>query len=118
MNELGEHENGDEYVETCDCRRCALEFRDRYKRALASISEEMGLPPTIGPAPGELKALIEAGKRALAAINDAPKAVSKYADFERMTWTFGIIKGGRGGTGVYALVWLGENVSDEHGEQK
>ena len=112
MDGLGEHGNGDEYVEDCDCHRCALEFRDRYKRALASISDEMGLPSTMGPAPGELKAVIDAGKRALTAINDAPKAVSKYADFERMTWTLGVIEGGRGGTGVYALVWLGENVSD------
>ena len=111
MNDLGEHGHGDDYVENCNCHRCALEFRDRYKRALASISEEMGLPPTMGPAPGELKALLEAGKRALAAIHDAPKAASKYADFERMTWTLGIIEGGRGGAGVYALVWLGENVS-------
>lgn len=115
MNDLVNNivSHGDELViEDCDCHRCALEFRNRYKRALASIREEVGLPPTMRPALGELKSLIEAGKRALAAINDATKAVSKSADFERMTWTLGIIEGGRAGAGVYALVWLGENVSD------
>jgi len=33
---------------------------------LARISEEMGLPPTIGPAPGTLKRLLDDGKAAAA----------------------------------------------------
>ena len=114
-NDLAEHGRGEEPVETCDCRRCALAFRDVYKQELASISEEIGLPPTIGPAPGALKAAMDAGKSALDRIRDAPKAVSKYADFERMTWTLGIIEGGRGGAGVYAMVWLGDHPG-ENGE--
>jgi hypothetical protein len=119
MNDLGEHGHGDDYVEACDCHRCALEFRNRYKKALASISEEMGLPPTMCPPPGALKSALDAAKNAIDRIRDAPKAVSQCADFERMTWTLRIVDGGRtGGSGVYAMVWIGENVSVEHGERK
>lgn len=116
MDELGEHGRGEEPVETCDCRRCALAFRDIYKRELASISEEMGLPPTIGPPPGALKSALDAAKNAIDRIRDAPKAISQCADFDRMTWTLRIVDGGRtGGAGVYAMVWLGDHPG-ENGE--
>ena len=104
MSDQFEHADIDEYVETCDCRRCALEFRDRYKRALASISEEMGLPPSMGPAPGQLKRLLEDGKAAMERIKNAPTAMSRRADFESMTWTFELNGDVMAGAGLYALV--------------
>jgi len=57
-SELSEHGPEDDCVESCDCRRCAIEFRDRYRAALASVSAELGLPPTMGPAPGELMRIL------------------------------------------------------------
>ena len=115
MNDPGEH--GDEYVEECDCRRCALEFRTRYKRALASISEEMGLPPSMGPRPGELKRLLEDGRAAMERIKNAPTATSRRADFELMTWTFEFNYDVRAGAGLYALVPVDDNnVHDSNNE--
>jgi len=40
--------------------------RERLRAELARISEEIGLPPTIGPAPGELKRMLDQGRDALA----------------------------------------------------
>ncbi len=113
MSELSEHGTNDEAIEDCDCHRCALEFRNRYKRALAGISEEMGLPPAMGPATGDLKRLLDAGKEAIEQLRAAPVAVSAEADFDAMTWTFQIGSECRISGGVYALVWLRPNVSDE-----
>ena len=96
-----------EPVEDCDCRGCAIEFRDRYKAALASVSEELGLPPTISPAKGDLKRLLDAGKTAIEQLNDAPRALSAEADFDALTWTFKITSYHRIGCGTYALVWMG-----------
>ena len=99
-----------DFVEDCDCRCCALEFRHRYKTALATMSEEMGLPTTMGPAKGELKRILDQGKAAVDALRDAPRAISAEADFEVMTWTFEIGPECRTGGGTYALVWMGPNV--------
>ena len=107
MNELSEHGPGDDYVEECDCRHCAVEFRNRYAAALASVSAEMGFPATMGPAKGELKRLLDAGKDAMEQLRLAPTAVSAVADFDEMTWTFQITRECRVGAGKYALVWLG-----------
>jgi len=104
-----------EFVEDCDCHQCALEFRNRYKAALASISEEAGLPPTLGPAKGELKRLLDQGKAALEKLRDAPVAVSSEADFDEMTWTFQIAPHCQVGAGAYALVWMGPNALADAG---
>jgi hypothetical protein len=95
-----------EPIEDCDCHTCALAFRDRYLAALAAISGEMGLPPTMGPAKGDLKRLLDAGKAAIDQLGDAPRAISAEADFEKMTWTFQIARNCRVGPGTYALIWL------------
>lgn len=110
MSELSEHGHDDEPVEDCDCHRCALAYRDRYKVALASVSAEIGLPPMMGPAKGELKRLLDAGKAAIDQLRHAPRAVSAEADFEALTWTFQIAPDCRVGAGTYALVWLPPNV--------
>jgi len=79
---------------------------DSLRRSLAGISEEMGLPPTIGPAKGDLKRILDQGKAAIDALRDAPRVVSEEADFDAMTWTFQIGRDCRTGPGVYALVWV------------
>ena len=110
MNELSGHCQGDEYVEDCDCHHCALEFRNRYKAALAAVSAEMGLPPMMGPANGELRRLLDDGKAAIDLLRNAPKVISEAADFDALTWTFQIAQDCRVGAGTYALVWLRPNV--------
>lgn len=105
MDELTEHG----IDEACDCHKCALEFRNRYKVALAGISEEIGLPPDIGPAKGSLKRRLDAGTAAIDQLRSAPKAVSAEADFDALTWTFQIGQDCRVGAGTYALVWLPPN---------
>lgn len=55
-------------IETCDCRTCAIHTRDKWRRELESISAEIGLPPTMGPAPGELKRVIDDGRAAIATL--------------------------------------------------
>jgi len=104
MNELIEVHG---LQEDCDCHQCAVEFRNRYKAALASVSEEMGLPPMMGPAKGDLKRILDAGATAIDALTKAPRAQSAEADFEAMTWTFQIGPECRVGGGEYALVWVG-----------
>lgn len=98
-----------EPIEDCDCHACAVEFRDRYKAALAGVSEEMGLPAMMGPAKGDLKRLLDQGKAALERLRDAPVAVSAEADFDAMTWTFQIAPNCRVGAG--ALEAFGSNSS-------
>ena len=96
-------------IPDCDCHNCALCERDNLRRALAGISEEMGLPPTIGPAKGDLKRLLDSGTVAIDALRAAPMAVSAEADFDVLTWTFKIAPDCRVGAGIYALVCLGPN---------
>ena len=104
MNELiDEHDP----LPDCDCHNCALRERDNLRKALAGISEEMGLPPTIGPAKGDLKRLLDNGTVAINALRSAPKAVSVDADFNAMTWTFRVASDCSTGGGTYALVWMG-----------
>jgi len=103
MNDLIEPH---EPLPDCDCGDCARHERDHLRAALASISEEMGLPPSMGPAKGELKRLLDQGKAAVEKWRDAPLATSEEADFEKMTWTFRILPTCRVGAGVYALVWM------------
>jgi len=98
-----------DFVEDCDCHACAVEARNRYKAALASVSEEMGLPPMMGPAKGELKRLLDQGKVAIDKLRDAPVAVSSEADFDALTWTFQVAPDCQIGAGKYALVWMGPN---------
>ena len=106
MEELTEHPD---FVEDCDCRKCAIEYRNRYRKALEGISDEMGLPATMGPAKGALKRLLDNGKTAIEKLRLAPVATSAEADFEAMTWKFQIAPGCSVGCGAYALVWLGPN---------
>ena len=89
----------------CDCNICAVIERNNLRLALAGISEEMGLPPTIGPAKGDLKRILDQGAAAIEAIRAAPLAVSAEADFDAMTWTFKISPDCEMGGGIYALVW-------------
>ena len=91
----------------CDCGPCARHERNQLRAALASVSEEMGLPPTMGPAKGELKRILDGGTTAIDALRDAPRAISDEANFGAMTWTFQIGSDCRAGAGTYALVWLG-----------
>lgn len=102
-----------DFVEDCDCHCCALHARNRLRKALAGISEEMGLPETMGPAKGDLKRLLDNGKAAIEKLRLAPVAISAEADFEAMTWTFEIAPDCRVGGGAYALVWMGPNVEGE-----
>lgn len=95
--------------EDCDCQACAVEFRNRYKAALAGVSEEMGFPPLMGPAKGALKRLLDDGKTAIDSLRSAPRAISAEADFDALTWTFRIARDCRVGAGTYALVWMGPN---------
>lgn len=106
MNNLSWHDPDNEGIEDCDCHRCALIYRDRYKAALASVSAEISLPPTMGPGKGELKRFFDNAKEALDLIRNAPKAISAGANFEKLTWTFQVAPDCRIGTGAYALVWL------------
>jgi hypothetical protein len=112
MNWLSEHLDTDEPVEDCDCRRCAVAFRDRYKAALAAVSEEMGLPPMMGPAKGELKRLLDAGQKARDLLRNAPIAVSASADFDSLEWTFMITSDTRVAAGTYALVCVDAEYRD------
>ena len=50
---------------------------------LARISEEMGLPPTIGPAPGALRRLLDDGKHAVARLEEAEAAIKAAVLAER-----------------------------------
>lgn len=102
-----------EPIEDCDCHQCAKVYRDKYKAALAGISEEMGLPLMMGPAKGDLKRLLDNGKAAIDKLRLAQIATSAEADFEAMTWTFEIAPDCRVGGGTYALVWMGPNVQIE-----
>jgi hypothetical protein len=99
----------DEPEPDCDCGDSVRHERDMLRVALASISEEMGLPPNMGPAKGDLKRRLDQGKAAIDKWRDAPLAVSVEADFESLTWTFRITPTCRVGPGVYALVWIGPN---------
>lgn len=98
-----------DFVEDCDCHQCALHSRNQLRKALAGISEEMGLPETIRPAKGDLKRLLDNGKAAIDALREAPRAISAEADFDAMTWTFQFAQNCRIGAGKYALVWMGPN---------
>jgi hypothetical protein len=98
-----------DFVEDCDCHQCALHARNQLRKALAGISEEMGLPETMGPAKGDLKRLLDNGKAAIDALRDAPMAISAEADFEALTWTFQVAPDCRIGAGKYALVRMGPN---------
>lgn len=95
--------------EGCNCNSCAVEFRDRHKRELASISEELGLPPGMGPAKGVLRKLLGNGRKAIDRLSSAPQAVSAEVDFYAMTWTFKIKPGCQARAGTYALVWMGQS---------
>ena len=100
-----------DFVEDCDCGDCARQARNQLRAVLAGISEEMGLPPTMGPAKGWLKKRLDDGKAAIDALRDAPRAISAEADFDAMTWTFQIGPECRTGGGAYALVWMGPNAN-------
>lgn len=76
---------------------------------LARISDEMGLPPFIGPAPGELRRMLDNGKVAIKLLYDAPRAVSADVDLEKKTWTFDIASDCAVGPGIYALVKVPNN---------
>lgn len=115
MNDISGHLETEEPVEDCDCHRCAVAFRDRYKAALAAVSEEMGLPPTMGPAKGELKRLLDAGQKARDLLRNAPIAVSASADFDTLEWTFMITSDTRAAAGTYALVCVDAEHRDNSG---
>ena len=104
MNDLSGHGPDDEPVECCDCRRCALAYRDRYKAALASVSEELGLPPRMGPDKGWLKRNLDAGRAAIDLLTNSPRGRSAEVDVVAMKWTFDIDPGCKVGPGVYVLV--------------
>jgi len=94
MIELAGHEN--EFFEDCDCRRCAVEFRNRYRAALASVSEELGLPPRIGPAKGDLRRLLDEGKRAAETLRDLRAENETLRAFARdimAPWPVGSVDG-------------------------
>ena len=62
---------GNEVVDTARVRAEKMEQRIReLEAALATVSEEMGLPPTIGPAKGELKRILDAGSAAIKRIRE------------------------------------------------
>lgn len=100
-----------EPIEDCDCHACAIEFRNRYRAALAGVSEEIGLPPTMGPSKGDLKRLLDQARNAIDKLRDAPVAISSEADFDSLTWTFRVPPDCQIGAGKYALVWMGPNVA-------
>jgi len=78
----------------------------RLRETLAQISTEIGLPPTMGPAPGELRRILGEGQATIAKLQEAPRGISADADFEAMTWTFLIGPECKTGSGTYALVWM------------
>jgi hypothetical protein len=78
----------------------------QLRKNLAQISDELGLPPMMGPAPGELRRLLAEGATAIKQLFEAPRGVSAEADFETMTWTFQIRPECRVAAGTYALVWI------------
>ena len=85
------------------------EEMNALRNDLARISNEMGLPPGIGPAPGELRRMLDNGKVAIKLLYDAPRAVSAEADFEKQTWLFDIASDCAVGSGIYALVKVPNN---------
>lgn len=78
----------------------------RLREHLAQISDELGLPPTMGPAPDELRRILAEGKAAIERLREAPRAISVEADFDAMTWTFQIGPECKTAAGTYALVWV------------
>jgi len=66
----------------CDCNICAVIERNNLRLALAGISEEMGLPPTIGPAKGDLKRILDQGAAAIEAIRAAVQGPDGYASWQ------------------------------------
>ena len=61
-------EYGDAPKDKCDLYLRPDPRIEELERELARISAEMGLPPTIGPAPGTLKRLLDDGRKAVARI--------------------------------------------------
>lgn len=78
----------------------------RLRETLAYLSTELGLPPTMGPAPGDLRRILAEGEIAITRLQEAPRGVSAEADFEAMTWTFKIGPACKTACGTYALVWM------------
>lgn len=104
---------GDYAKETARVLRKQADEIECMRETLTGISDELGLPPTMGPAKGELKRLLDQGKDALEKLRGASVAVSSEADFEVLTWTFQIAPDCRIRAGKYALVWMGPNVKGQ-----